>query len=202
MFERYTDRARRVAVLANEEARRYGSQTVAPHDFLAALTTVTSLALTALEDCGVTYAVAGSVIDRVFGEPNTTSPGHILFTPDTRKLLKAALREALRLDVQFVGPEHILLGLLIVIEDRNTVANEILAEVGASIDGIRNRLAALMAPEVAAAVVVDAAAIQPIIDWYTEANAYLELHAPDLAAGDVARQQFERLSLLAKPDES
>jgi ATP-dependent Clp protease ATP-binding subunit ClpC len=110
MFERFTDRARQSVSVAADEARELGADHVRPeHVLLGLLREDETIAATALDDCGVTIDEAREVIG-VAGGPRTA--GELPFDPSAKRLLERSLREAVRLEDNFIGGEHLLLGLL------------------------------------------------------------------------------------------
>src|SRR5438270_11495144 len=111
MFERFTERARRVLVLAQEEARLLGHPVLGTeHVLLGLLHEGESVAAQALEELGVSLAeVRARAAD--LRPTDTAAPTSMPFTPRAKKVLEQALREALRLGHSHVGPEHLLLGL-------------------------------------------------------------------------------------------
>jgi len=113
MFERFTDRARRSVVLAQEESRRFNHNYIGTeHLLLGLLAEEEGVAAKTLVALGLTHdAVRRAVDDRV-GVGTEAPKGHIPFTPRAKKVLELALREALKLGHDYIGTEHILLGLL------------------------------------------------------------------------------------------
>lgn len=112
MFERFTDRARQVVVLAEEEARRLDHDSIGTEHLLLALLRVEDLANTLLRDRGLDYDATRKRLEAGSG-PGTPSPsGHIPFAAPAKKALEMALWEALDLGDGFIGSEHLLLGLL------------------------------------------------------------------------------------------
>src|SRR5271157_2830735 len=97
MFERFTDRARRVVVLAQEEARMLG------HDYIAT---------EALESLGISQEAVRQQVGEIIGQGQHAPAGHIPFTPRAKKVLELSLRAALQLGHNYIGTEHILLGLI------------------------------------------------------------------------------------------
>lgn len=113
MFERYTDRARRSVELAQEYAAALGHDTVGTeHLLLGLLNEGGGVAFTALDALGVTVDTAGEAVRRRRRPGNGRTGGHIPFTPQFKKTTEVALREALQLGCNFVGTEHLLLGLI------------------------------------------------------------------------------------------
>ena len=115
MFERFTDRARRVIVLAQQEARMLSHNYIGTeHLLLGLLADGGGTAAQALESLGVTHDAAREQVREMVGEGRRpqTQPGHIPFTPPAKKVLELSLREALNLGDDHIGTEHLLLGLL------------------------------------------------------------------------------------------
>jgi ATP-dependent Clp protease ATP-binding subunit ClpC len=136
MFERFTDRARRTIVLAQEEARALQHDYIGTeHILLGLLGETDGLAARALGTRGVSLdSVRQDVISRV-GRGNEEPTGHIPFTPRSKKCLEHALREAIALQHDYIGTEHILLGLL---SEPDGVAGQILAAVAGDLTDVRN----------------------------------------------------------------
>jgi len=112
MFERFTGRARHVVVLAQEEARRLQHNYIGTEHLLLGLLGEEGIALEALERFGISLASAREDVKATIGLGKAAVGGHIPFTPRAKKILELALREALQLHHNFIGTEHILLGLL------------------------------------------------------------------------------------------
>ena len=112
LFERYTDRARRVLVLAQEEAALLGHAEIATgHLLLGLIAEGGGVAGQALTSLGVTLEGAREVLGRRIISPRAAGPGYQPFQPQAKKVLELALREALQLGHNYVGTEHLLLGL-------------------------------------------------------------------------------------------
>jgi ATP-dependent Clp protease ATP-binding subunit ClpC len=127
MFERFTEPARLVVVLAQEETRRLGHDHIGPEHLLLGVLRTDGAPRTLLEALGVDAdRVRARVVD-VVGERQLPGTGQIPFTPSAKKALELSLREALDLRVTFIGPEHILLGL---VRDGESVATRVLDELG------------------------------------------------------------------------
>ncbi len=142
MFERFTEQARRVVQLAQDEARTLGHDHVGTeHVLLGLLREADSLAARALETVGVTLEKARAEVVRLDASSATGTTGQIPFTPRAKKVLELALREALFLDDNYIGPEHILLGVLRQDED---VAAQILRQLGADASKIRVELIGML----------------------------------------------------------
>ena len=140
MFERFTDRARRVIVLAQQEARLLGHGYIGTeHLLLGLLADGGGTAAQALESLGVTHDAAREQVREMVGEGRRpqTQPGHIPFTPPAKKVLELSLREALNLGDDHIGTEHLLLGLLAEADD---VGAQIVARLGASPRAIRDKV--------------------------------------------------------------
>ena len=113
MFERFTERARRVVVLAQEEARELSHNYIGTeHLLLGLIRDGEGVAGRALEKLGVGLAAARQQVEDIVGEGKQAPSGHIPFTPRAKKVLELSLREALQLSHDYIGTEHILLGLL------------------------------------------------------------------------------------------
>jgi hypothetical protein len=143
MFERFTDRARRVVVLAQDEARHLDHNYIGTEHILLGLIHeregVAARALTALDIS--LEAVRGEVTEIV--EVGAEHPGgHIPFTPRAKKVLELSLREALALGHNYIGTEHILLGL---IREGEGVAAQVLVKLGANLDRVRQQVIQILA---------------------------------------------------------
>jgi len=113
MFERFTNRARHVVVLAQEEARRLHHNYIGTeHVLLGLLGEPDGLAFRALERFGMSLEGTREEVRAIIGTGNATVSGHIPFTPRAKKILELALREALQLHHNYIGTEHILLGVI------------------------------------------------------------------------------------------
>src|SRR5688572_11604006 len=135
MFERFTDRARRVVVLAQEEARLLNHNYIGTeHLLLGLIHEGEGLAAKALEQLGVTLDQVRSQVEDMIGVGTATPQGHIPFTPRAKKVLELSLREALQLGHNYIGTEHILLGLL---REGEGVAAQVLLKVGLDMQKIR-----------------------------------------------------------------
>ena len=113
MFERFTDRARRDVVLAQDEARALNHNYIGTeHLLLGLIHEGEGVAAKALESMDVTLDKARAQVVEIIGEGQSAPSGHIPFTPRAKKVLELSLREALQLSHNYIGTEHILLGLL------------------------------------------------------------------------------------------
>jgi len=138
MFERFTDRARRVIVLAQQEARLLGHGYIGTeHLLLGLLADGGGTAAQALESLGVTLDAAREQVREMVGEGQQPQQGHIPFTPRAKRVLELSLREALNLGDDHIGTEHLLLGLLAEADD---VGAQIVARLGASPRAVRDKV--------------------------------------------------------------
>ncbi|MGZ4428482.1 MAG: Clp protease N-terminal domain-containing protein [Nocardioidaceae bacterium] len=145
MFERFSERARRVIVLAQGEARSLGHAHIGTeHLLLGLLREGDSPAVVVLEALGVSGERVLAQVEEVIGSRGPGSPQHIAFTPRVKKVLELSLIESRRLGHPVVGPEHLLLGL--VAEDEGTGA-QILTASGASLGRVREQVAAMGLPD-------------------------------------------------------
>ena len=139
MFERFTDRARQVVVLAQEEARTLKHSYIGTEHFLLGLLREEEgIAARVLESLDITVQRVRVQVIRIGGLGEEVTSGEIPFTPRAKKVLELALREALSLDHDYIGTEHILLGLVRVNEG---VAARILLDFDADSERIRNEVA-------------------------------------------------------------
>jgi len=144
VFERFTDRARRVVVRAQEEARALNHDFIGTeHILLGLVGEGQGLAAKALESLGISLeTVRQRVEDAVPPGQNPPRPGHIPFTPRAKKVLELSLSESKALGHRYIGTEHILLGLL---REGEGVAAQVLAALGADLGGVRERVIQLLA---------------------------------------------------------
>ena len=142
MFEKFTDGARKVMVLAQEEARKLGQMYVGTeHLLLGLIREEDGIAAQALRRLDVTYEDALEQIKQVAEKPDEPAPaGHIPFTPRAKRVLEGALREMLSLGQSYIATEHLLLGIL---REGNGVAMEALSRMGVSVDAVRNAVSEL-----------------------------------------------------------
>jgi ATP-dependent Clp protease ATP-binding subunit ClpC len=141
MFERFTDRARRVVVQAQEEARALGHSFVGTEHVLLGLTHEGGLAVKALEALGIGTEAVRQRVEEAVGRTDLSVTAHIPFTPRTKDVLRHALRESSELGHTYVGTEHILLGLL---SEGEGVAARVLTELGADLDGARQQVTRIL----------------------------------------------------------
>ena len=113
MFERFTDRARRVVVLAQEEAKMLNHNYIGTeHILLGLIHEGEGVAAKALESLNISLDAVREQVQDIIGQGQQQPTGHIPFTPRAKKVLELSLREALQLGHNYIGTEHILLGLL------------------------------------------------------------------------------------------
>jgi ATP-dependent Clp protease ATP-binding subunit ClpC len=144
MFERFTDRARRVVVLAQDEARRLDHDYIGTeHLLLGLLHEGQGVAAQALDGLGVDLAEVRRRVGEIIGRGQHAPSGHIPFTPRSKKVLELSLREALDLGHDYIGTEHILLGI---VREGQGVAAQVLAGMGAGEDEIRAKVSELLGP--------------------------------------------------------
>ncbi|NUR47885.1 MAG: ATP-dependent Clp protease ATP-binding subunit [Hamadaea sp.] len=142
MFERFTDGARRVMVLAQEEARMLDHTTVGTeHVLLGLMREGESVGAKALEKLGISLDEVRRQVEEIVGPGRQAVGGQIPFTPRAKKVLEVSLREALQLGHNYIGPEHILLGL---VRDSEGVAARILARLGAEHNRVRQQVIQLL----------------------------------------------------------
>lgn len=138
MFERFTERARRVVVLAREEARMLNQNYIGTeHLLLGLILEGEGVAAKAIENLGISLEDVRLQVEKIIGRGEATSMGHIPFTPRAKKVLELSLREALQLGHNYIGTEHILLGL---IREGEGVAARVLINLGADLERVRNEV--------------------------------------------------------------
>jgi ATP-dependent Clp protease ATP-binding subunit ClpC len=135
VFERFTDRARRVVVLAQEEARMLNHNYIGTeHILLGLVRERDGVAATALDSLNIRLDAVRREVEEIIGRGQAAPTGHIPFTPRAKKVLELSLREALQLGHNYIGTEHILLGL---IREGEGVAAQVLEKLGADLDRVR-----------------------------------------------------------------
>jgi ATP-dependent Clp protease ATP-binding subunit ClpA len=138
MFERFTDRARRVVVLSQEEAVSLGHDYIGTEHLLLGLVHEgEGVAARALESLGVSLPMARSRVEEVIGLGQGPVRGQIPFTPRLKKVLELSLREALQMGHNYIGTEHILLGL---IREGHGVGVQVLTKLGATQEKVRRQV--------------------------------------------------------------
>jgi hypothetical protein len=142
MFERFTDRARRVVVLAQEEARMLNHDYIGTeHILLGLIHEGEGVAAKALESLGISLETVRQQVEEIIGQGQQAPSGHIPFTPRAKKVLELSLREALQLGHNYIGTEHILLGL---IREGDGVAAQVLVKLGADLNRVRQQVIQLL----------------------------------------------------------
>src|SRR5881409_3058538 len=142
MFERFTDRARRVVVLAQEEARMLNHNYIGTeHILLGLIHEGEGVAAKALESLGISLEGVRQQVEEIIGQGQQAPSGHIPLTPRAKKVLELSLREALQLGHNYIGTEHILLGL---IREGEGVAAQVLVKLGADLNRVRQQVIQLL----------------------------------------------------------
>ncbi len=142
MFQRFTDRARRVVVLAQDEARMLGHNYIGTeHILLGLIREGDGVAAKALTAMSIGLEATRQQVESIIGRGQGAPTGHIPFTPRAKKVLELSLREALQLGHDYIGTEHILLGL---IREGDGVAAQVLAGFGADLNRVRQQVVQLL----------------------------------------------------------
>jgi ATP-dependent Clp protease ATP-binding subunit ClpA len=142
MFERFTDRARRVVVLGQEEARLLNHNYIGTeHLLLGLIHEGEGVAALALESLGMRLEAVRSQVEELIGQGQSAPVGHIPFTPRAKKALELSSREALQLGHNYIGTEHILLGL---VREGEGVAAQVLVKLGADLPRVRQQVIQLL----------------------------------------------------------
>ncbi|QIK62832.1 ATP-dependent Clp protease ATP-binding subunit [Leucobacter viscericola] len=142
MFERFTDRARRVVVLAQEEAKMLNHNYIGTeHILLGLIHEGEGVAAKALEQLEISLDAVRAQVTDIIGTGQQPPAGHIPFTPRAKKVLELSLREALQLGHNYIGTEHILLGL---IREGEGVAAQVLVKLGADLNRVRQTVIQLL----------------------------------------------------------
>src|SRR6202451_3369005 len=142
MFERFTDRARRVVVLAQEEARMLNHNYIGTeHILLGLIHEGEGVAAKSLESLGISLEGVRSQVEEIIGQGQQAPSGHIPVTPRAKKVLELSLREALQLGHNYIGTEHILLGL---IREGEGAAAQVLVKLGAELTRVRQQVIQLL----------------------------------------------------------
>ncbi len=142
MFERFTDRARRVVVLAQEEARMLNHNYIGTeHILLGLIHEGEGVAAKALDSLNISLDAVRQQVEEIIGQGQAAPTGHIPFTPRAKKVLELSLREALQLGHNYIGTEHILLGL---IREGEGVAAQVLQKLGADLNRVRQTVIQLL----------------------------------------------------------
>ena len=160
MFERFTDIARRLVVLAQEDARRLNHNYIGTeHLLLGIVDQEDSKAARILASFGLNREKAAAAVEEIVGRGTSTPSGHIPFTPRAKKVLELSLREAMQLNHDYIGSEHILLGL---VREADGVGAQIIRSAGADLSTVRQRVIELAGDEGKGEM-----ASNPVIDSYS-----------------------------------
>ena len=142
MFEKFTDKARRVVVLAQEEAKMLNHNYIGTeHLLLGLIHEGEGVAAKALEALGISLDAVREQVQEIIGQGQQAPTGHIPFTPRAKKVLELSLREALQLGHSYIGTEHLLLGL---IREGEGVAAQVLTKLGADTNRVRQQVIQLL----------------------------------------------------------
>src|ERR1700742_2544851 len=142
VFERFTDRARRVLVLAQEEARLLNHSFIGTeHILLGLIHEGEGLAAKALESLGISLEAVREKVEETIGPAGSSTMGSPPFTPRAKKVLELSLREALQLGHNYIGTEHMLLGL---VREGEGVAAQVLVSLGADLSRVRQQVIQLL----------------------------------------------------------
>jgi ATP-dependent Clp protease ATP-binding subunit ClpC len=142
VYERFTDRARRAVVQAQEEARMLSHNYIGTeHILLGLIHERDGMAARALESLGISLDVVRQQVEELIGRGQQAPPEHIPFTPRSKKVLELSLREALQLGHDYIGTEHILLGL---IREGDGVAALVLVKLGGDLNRVREQVIQLL----------------------------------------------------------
>jgi len=142
MFERFTDRARRVVVLAQDEARRLDHNYIGTeHILLGLIHEGDGIAAQALQSLGISLDAVRQQVEEIIGRGQQAPVGHIPFTPRAKKVLELSLSESLQLGQDYIGTEHVLLGL---VREGDGVAAQVLVRLGADLNRVRQQVIQLL----------------------------------------------------------
>jgi ATP-dependent Clp protease ATP-binding subunit ClpC len=142
VFERFTDRARRVLVLAQEEARLLNHNFIGTeHILLGLIHEEEGVAAKAIDQCGISFDDVRAKVLEIVGSSSATLTGSPPFTPRAKKVLELSLREALQLGHNYIGTEHILLGL---VREGDGVAAQVFVSLGVDLAGVRQQVIRLV----------------------------------------------------------
>jgi ATP-dependent Clp protease ATP-binding subunit ClpA len=201
MFERFTDRARRVVVLSQEEARRLGHNYIGTeHILLGLVHEGDGVGARSLEALGVDLAKVRRKVEEIIGESGSDAQpsAHIPFTPRAKKVLELSLREALQLGHNYIGTEHVLLGL---VREGEGVAAQVLVALGADLSTVRSKVYQMLAggaPSAAALVATPYARRMQLAGVRAAARASAgRARADDMLERSVDRIVFRRFTVSA-----
>jgi ATP-dependent Clp protease ATP-binding subunit ClpA len=186
VFERFTERARQVVVLAQDEARGLRHNYIGTEHILLGLLREEGLAARALGSLDVTVDEVRAQVARIIGQGDEVTTGQIPFTPRAKKVLELSLREALSLGHNYIGTEHVLLGL---VREDEGVAAVVLRDFGADAETVRNAvIGSLSGPTQR----VDPASV--------EARSFLPADAPPNVREQLERLRAEKEAAIAAQD--
>jgi ATP-dependent Clp protease ATP-binding subunit ClpC len=208
MFERFTDRARKVVVLAQEEARVLGHNYIGTEHLLLGLCSEGSgVGAVVLEDAGLSLPMLRADVQRIIGEVSGAPQGQIPFTPRAKKVLELALREALKLSHNYIGTEHILLGI---VAEGEGVAAQILVSHDLGPEEVRARVVEKLGLTGERSTAVRGGPLRtqrgrpspPYLgsEGITRATADIGLHARQLALGEAQTSAHLLRALVAATD--
>lgn len=168
MFERFSDRARRVVVLAQEEARGLNFNYIGTeHLLLGLIHEGEGVAAKALESLGLSLEGVREQVEEIIGLGQNASAGHLPFTPRAKTVLELSLREALQLGHSYIGTEHLLLGL---IREGEGVAAQALQKQGVDTSTLRSRIINILAGRYTVEQVKAVTLSQDVLDAVEEAK--------------------------------
>jgi ATP-dependent Clp protease ATP-binding subunit ClpC len=163
MFERFTDRARRVIVLAQEETRMLNHSYIGTeHILLGLIHEGEGVAAKALETLGISLEDVRSQVEEIIGQGQQLPSGHIPFSPRAKRVLELSHRESLQLGHNYIGTEHILLGL---IREGEGVAAQVLVKLGAELVRVRQQVIQLLSGYQKEQKVVVQEMVSPTPSW-------------------------------------
>jgi ATP-dependent Clp protease ATP-binding subunit ClpC len=135
MFEKLTDRARRVVVLSQDEARMLNHDYIGPeHILLGLIREDEAVAATVLKNLGLSIEGVRRQVEESRGRGQSAASGHLPFTPSASEVLQTSNQESLQRGLDYIGTEHLLLGLT---RDGTSVAAQVLVKLGADLDRVR-----------------------------------------------------------------
>jgi len=145
VLERFTDRARRVVVLAQQEARYLNHNYIGTeHILLGLVHEQQGVAARALSELGIALDAVRAEVKKIVGQGQSPPTGHIPFTPRAKKVLELSLRESMALGHNYIGTEHILLGLL---REGEGVAAQVLTNLDAGLGRVRQQVVQLLSSQ-------------------------------------------------------
>jgi len=178
MFERFTDRARGVVVLAEEEARILNHDYIGTeHILLGLIHEGDGVAAKTLESLGISLQAVRQEVEETIGQGEQVPSEGIAFTPRAKKVFELSLRESLQLGQHCVGPEHILLGL---IREGDGLASQVLVKLGADLNRVRQQVLRLLhGLQAKEPVAVLAERVQQLTEEIERLRALLRQHGID-----------------------